>query len=78
MTARPWYTPAGMLARMAAKVVRSAKDPQYQILGLMLYGSADLLGVQGTIALIFKLRRQHNARTKKQKAHRNQAAVPRV
>lgn len=66
MTTRPWYTPAGALARLSALAV-SADDPNVRALGVFLYGAFDLLGVTDTFKLVLNLRRKHGKQNKKHK-----------
>ena len=76
MTARPWYTPSGLLCRAFRYVVTATADPNLIAASAFAYGAIDLLGVRNTVKLILKLRRKANASTKRATNHK--APMPRV
>lgn len=69
-TTRPWYTPSGFLLRLFRYAAHATADPQIVAASAFTYGAIDLLGVQGTVKLILKLRR-HHASTKRRPAKSN-------
>lgn len=73
-----WYLPrrnsTGKKSRLILRILKWAAhataDPQIVAASAFAYGAIDLLGVQGTVKLILKLRR-HHASTKRRPAKSN-------